>query len=64
MNKVICIYPFYGLTLNKIYYILDKDNNSYQVINDRGEKFFYLKRRFKLLSDFRNERINEILEDE
>ena len=64
MNKVICIYPFYGLTLNKIYYILDKDNNSYQVINDRGEKFFYLKKRFKLLSDFRNERINEILEDE
>jgi len=53
-----------GLTLNKFYEVLYYDDLHINVINDFGEKYTYLKGRFKLLAEFRNNRINEILNDE
>jgi len=65
MNKIICIdATAFGLTLNKVYDIVSEDDKYYEVIDDDNRSIIYYKRRFKLLSNFRNERINEILNDE
>lgn len=48
-----CIKPFKGLTLNKTYRVIQKNDTSYSIINDYGFNNWYSKRLFKLKSDSR-----------
>ncbi len=51
-----------GLTLNKVYDVIDDNwTHSYLIIDDKGDKTQYIIQRFKLLSEVREEKINEIL---
>ena len=73
--EVICIKSGQriGLTLNKKYDVIDSFYASnkyfhridyYKIINDNGKLRNYYADKFITLVEFRNKRINEILEDE
>ena len=49
------------LTLGKEYVIKEIDTKTYYVFNDSGNRLNYMKHRFKLLSEIREEKINDIL---
>lgn len=51
-----------NLTLGKTYESVDDDNYTTNVKNDIGNTCSYMKSRFILLSEFRNEKINKIIE--
>ncbi len=51
-----------NLTLGKTYESVDDDNYTTNVKNDIGNICSYMKSRFILLSEFRNEKINKIIE--
>jgi hypothetical protein len=52
------------LTINKTYDIINEKKYGYQMINDKGYIWGCSKHCFKLLSEYRNEKINKLLEDE
>ncbi len=68
MIKVICIddsLPRY-ITLNKIYdaeITVVEDVYYYRLIDDIGDKTNYYAHRFKLLSEWREEKMKNILDD-
>lgn len=55
-----CIKPFKGLTLNKVYRVIQKNETSYSVINDYGFNNWYSKKLFKIKSVSRETYKNEI----
>ena len=61
--KVVCIEQVKNLTLNKIYEIYEIyfDSVVYWLINDYGYKESYLPKYFITLAQFREDRINSIL---
>lgn len=50
-----------NLTLGKIYKNIGDDNYTTNVKNDIGNTCSYMKSRFRLLSEFRNEKIDKII---
>lgn len=60
--KVVCIQDVENiLTFGKIYDVVDSIDLWYYIKSDKGHLTPCHKDRFKLLSDIRNERINQIL---
>jgi hypothetical protein len=70
--KIVCINNWYNnendicynLTLCKTYKVINKDIYQYNIIDDFNNRCWYNKDRFKLLSEYRNDRIDKLLEDE
>jgi hypothetical protein len=65
--KIVCINNkgWSSLTLGKTYDVIGINMFSeYIIINDISEEYSYIKERFKLLSEIRNEKINKLLNDE
>jgi hypothetical protein len=50
------------LTIDKIYEVIDIDDDNYYIKDDNGYEFWYPKEWFKLLSEIRNEKIDKLLE--
>ena len=69
-NKIVCINnmsrlgdnKFVNVTIDKVYTIIDKDNVSISIINDLGNRRGFSRSRFILLSEYRKNTINEILD--
>lgn len=59
--------PFYvdtsGITPNKFYEVVDKDNIGYLIIDDWGRKFWYSDWYFEPIEETRDKIINELLND-
>ena len=53
----------YHITINKAYEVITSDVSTV-IINDQGDICFYHNSYFITLAEFRNNRINEILNDE
>ena len=49
------------LKLNKVYEVLKVIQDLYLVINDKNEEGTYLKKRFILFSEYRNNKIKRLL---
>lgn len=72
--KVVCIKKYrstslvYELTYGKVYDTLPGcglsgiDDQNYWIINDRGNKEYYMKSKFLTLEEFRNRKIQNILQ--
>ena len=52
-----------GLTEYKIYNVIDENKLYYNIINDDGCSYWFIKRRFENLELFREKKINRILYD-
>jgi hypothetical protein len=52
------------LTIDKTYNVIEDNKFNYKIINDNGYNNWYYKEYFKPLSEYRNERIDKLLEDE
>jgi hypothetical protein len=67
MIKVICKdiggIPFRVLTINKIYDAIEDRYGYYHIKNDHGFTNSYYKSRFIVLSEWRDNQINSILDD-
>ena len=62
--KVIALQTFIGLiTKDKIYDIIEANGDLYTIIDDGNKPNEYFSRRFILLSDYREQQINSILDD-
>ena len=69
-NKIVCINnmsrlgdnKFVNVTIDKVYTSIDKDNVSISIINDLGNRRGFSRSRFILLSEYRKNTINEILD--
>jgi hypothetical protein len=61
--KVVCInnYGCLNLTKDRIYDVIIFNDSWYLIINDDGDRLWYFKEQFKLLSEIRNEKINKLL---
>lgn len=64
--KVKCINNDYwgGLTISKTYTVITIYIHGYEIINDDNYQFNYPKSVFIPLSEYRNETIDKLLEDE
>ena len=66
--KIVCINKngYNGdITIGKTYEVIHiNDYGDYIIINDKGDKNWYPKDRFKSLSEIRADKINKLLEDE
>ena len=69
--KVICIntkFPgrldenYIHITKNKIYDTIDfnRKDKMCEIVDDSGKKCWYLKKQFKILSDFRSEKLDKL----
>lgn len=66
--KVLCINNFVngtnifqvGISINKIYDVIEEDDSEYRIINDDIKNIWYLKSRFILLSEIREEKLNQL----
>ena len=68
-DKIVCIDNIgmeTHLTINKLYEIADilYDNQTFQVLNDNNAVYGYYKWRFISLAEFRQKRIDEILNED
>jgi len=62
--KVIALETFKGLiTKDKIYDLIEAHDDMYTIIDDANIKNQYYSRRFILLSEYREQQINSILND-
>lgn len=59
--RIICIDPINELTVNKIYNVLYETSYWYEITNDAGFLALYDKWRFLDIYEYRQLRINEIL---
>lgn len=61
--KVVCInnYGCLNLTKDRIQDVIIFNDSWYLIINDDGDRLWYFKEQFKLLSEIRNEKINKLL---
>ena len=65
MIKIICVNNKWyesSLTINNIYEG-ESDGFFYKIINEHGNYYYYHKHRFITLAEFREQRINKILND-
>ena len=65
--RIVCIYnyeDYYNITIGKSYEVIEYDMIEYRIIDDDGCLIWYPKKWFKPLSEYRNETINKLLEDE
>ena len=66
--KVVCIKNIgheHRLTIGKTYDIITiNEYGDYIIIDDEGYKWWFSKERFKPLAEYRNEKIDKLLEDE
>lgn len=62
--KIKCIDKgiFSYLTIGKTYEVTRKDENLYWIINDKDAEDWYFKNWFISLSEYRNDKINKLLE--
>jgi hypothetical protein len=49
------------LTVGKTYDVIEKEDNLYHIINDINNEDWYGQFRFKLLSEYRNDKIDKLL---
>ena len=52
------------LTIGKTYEVIYEDKYDYKIICDHDFEYWYPKKYFKPLSEYRNETINKLLENE
>lgn len=54
--------PF-PLTIGRSYNVVSQDSIGYRIINDDGEPLFYSKHRFLELSLYRNNKLNQLINE-
>ena len=61
--KVVCVYEsvYGGLTIGKWYEVIRDNGSSYWVCSDDGESFYYPYHRFETMYEFRDKKIEELL---
>ena len=53
-----------NLTIGKTYVVIPEDEDWYWVINDKGKEDLFPIEWFKTIAEYRNDKIDKLLEDE